>query len=128
MKHYKLLNVGDKIDCNDEEYTKDKWKRVGATHLTRVVDSMVPIRRLVMESQLGSSNMTVGAESLTNQKERKILRLRMDMISSLMEAVQKAHGCLSISTMMDMILEQLVESLAQNGIRFTYDKNDAYKS
>ena len=62
------------------------------------------------------------SENKTSERDEMILDLRVEMIVSLMDAVGKAHGATPWHRLKEMTVQELVNRLAQNGIRFHYDE------
>jgi len=57
-----------------------------------------------------------------NPKKRSVDQCRLEMLNSLYTAILKAGGDPRSIIDMDMTLESMIAGLAQNGVRFYYDK------
>lgn len=56
-----------------------------------------------------------------SHRDQQILAEREQMVKSLFGAVQRAGGCPDMFDSGDITLNELVDDLAQNGIRFVFD-------
>ena len=76
------------------------------------------------EQLVGKYNMLMkNIQSMPTTASEDVMDLRMEMIASLLESISKAGGSIPWSRLKKMTVQEVVDTLAQNGIRFHYNEN-----
>jgi len=80
------------------------------------------------EQLVGKFNLVMkNIQAMPTTASEDVMDLRMEMIASLLESISKAGGSIPWSRLKKMTVQEVVDTLAQNGIRFHYNQNGVAK-